>query len=48
MVETAIISNMVGPEGEAIDRIYGSPAGGGSMRLIKTLQHTKVRYPKSQ
>ena len=34
MVETAIISNMVGPEGEAIDRIYGSPASGGSMRLI--------------
>ena len=29
-----VISNHMGPDGESIDRLYGSPASGGSMRLI--------------
>ena len=34
MSDIQIVSNHMGPEGESIDRIYGSPASGGSMRLI--------------
>ena len=29
-----VISNMVGPEGQAIDRIYGAPASGGDAKLV--------------
>jgi hypothetical protein len=29
-----IASNHVGPNGESIDRIYGSPASGGTLRLV--------------
>lgn len=29
-----VVSNMVGPEGQAIDRIYGAPASGGDTKLI--------------
>ena len=29
-----VISNMVGPEGQAIDRIYGAPASGGDATLV--------------
>ncbi len=31
---TIVVSNHVGPDGESIDRIYGNPASGGSMRLV--------------
>jgi len=30
-----IISNHIGPEGAPADRIYGSPASGGQLRLIQ-------------
>lgn len=30
-----LISNHMGPDGESIDRIYGSPASGGHMRLMQ-------------
>lgn len=33
-MNTQVVSNLMGPNGESIDRIYGSPASGGSMRLI--------------
>ena len=29
-----VVSNMVGDEGQAIDRIYGAPASGGDDKLI--------------
>ena len=29
-----VVSNHMGPDGESIDRLYGSPASGGHMRLI--------------
>lgn len=29
-----VVSNHMGPNGESIDRIYGSPASGGQLRLI--------------
>mgnify|MGYP000105803781 FL=1 len=29
-----LVSNHMGPDGESVDRIYGSPASGGSMRLM--------------
>lgn len=34
MSSIVIVSNNVGPNGEPIDRIYGSPASGGSIRLV--------------
>jgi len=30
-----LVSNHVGPNGESVDRIYGSPASGGHMRLMQ-------------
>ena len=30
-----IVSNHIGPNGEPADRIYGSPASGGHLRLIQ-------------
>jgi hypothetical protein len=29
-----VVSNLMGPSGTSIDRLYGSPASGGDMRLI--------------
>jgi hypothetical protein len=29
-----VVSNLMGPGGTSIDRLYGSPASGGDMRLI--------------
>jgi len=34
MSEFRVVSNHMGPDGESVDRIYGSPASGGHMRLI--------------
>ena len=34
MSEFRIVSNHMGPDGESIDRLYGSPASGGTMRLM--------------
>ena len=33
--KTTIVSNHIGPNGEPADRIYGSPASGGHLRLIQ-------------
>jgi hypothetical protein len=33
-MNTEVVSNLMGPNGESIDRLYGSPASGGHMRLI--------------
>tara|TARA_B100001057_G_scaffold501025_1_gene619783 strand:+ start:3964 stop:4236 length:273 start_codon:yes stop_codon:yes gene_type:complete len=30
-----VVSNHMGPNGESIDRLYGSPASGGTLRLIQ-------------
>ena len=30
-----VVSNNMGPGGEPIDRIYGSPASGGTLRLVQ-------------
>ena len=30
-----IVSNHMGPNGTSIDRLYGSPASGGTLRLIQ-------------
>lgn len=30
-----IISNHVGPDGESVDRLYGNPSQGGSIRLVQ-------------
>ena len=33
--DKTIVSNHIGPEGAPADRIYGSPASGGNVRLIQ-------------
>lgn len=30
-----IVSNHVGPDGESVDRLYGNPSQGGSIRLVQ-------------
>ena len=30
-----VVSNHMGPNGTSIDRLYGSPASGGTLRLIQ-------------
>tara|TARA_A200000159_G_C7319309_1_gene338110 strand:+ start:995 stop:1288 length:294 start_codon:yes stop_codon:yes gene_type:complete len=33
-MNTEVVSNLMGPGGTPIDRLYGSPASGGEMRII--------------
>ena len=35
MENKPIVSNHIGPNGEPADRIYGSPASGGELRLVQ-------------
>ncbi len=30
-----VVSNHMGPNGQSIDRLYGSPASGGTLRIIQ-------------